>query len=224
MGLTGCANVGRGLAQDALRREMTRLLGPADHYDVQVEGLRAERGTASEILAVGRNVRPQNAPAIADLRAQFTNVRYDRLRGQVDEVASARIDVALVTTSIERFLEQNRNLRSVRLSLEAPQRVTLRAVPEIQGINLPPGVDVAVSGRLMGEGAQVRFEVDRVSAIGIDVSALVARRISDEINPLIDLSRMPVVVNVGDIRVEGDRIAATATGRLPNPRFRGPTY
>jgi hypothetical protein len=222
--VTGCNQVGKAVAQDALKREMTRLIGPADNYDVDVEGLRADQGTASAIRATGRNVRPRNAPVIENLRANFTDVRYDRTRGQVDQVGSARVDVALATAAIESFLEKNRNIKNVQLKLEAPQRVTIRATPEMQGLSLPAGINVSLSGRLQGAGTQVRFEVDRVSAIGIDISSLAAKRISDEINPLIDLSNMPVVVNVGDVRVEGTRISATATGRLPNPLFRGPKY
>ena len=84
--------------------------------------------------------------------------------------------------------------------------------PEIGNLSVPPGITVNVSGRLINEGTQLRFEVSEVSAAGFDLSAIAARRLSDVINPLADLKNLPVEVEITSVIAAGETIGLEVVG------------
>jgi hypothetical protein len=207
-----------------IEREMARVLGPADRYTVRIDGLEVDRGRARTITAVGAGVRPPNLPPIERVDAVLSDVAYDRGRGRLSDIGSARVDVRVAAVPLQTFLEQHRNLQDVRVQFASPQRIQLQARPQFEGVDVPAGATLTVAGQLVPKGTQVHFNVETVRVAGVTLPAAVAQRISQEINPVVDLGGMPVVLEVTGIRVEGQTMIATAGGRYPNPVFRGPVF
>ena len=69
-----------------------------------------------------------------------------------------------------------------------------------------------MTGRLIGTGTQLSFEVDEVGAAGLDLSSMVAKRLSESINPLADLKDLPVSVEITSVMVAGESIGLEVVG------------
>lgn len=209
----GCAPSERQVEQ-AVERELPRLVGPAESYDVDIQGLRGTRG-ADRVDATGRRVRPEGSPTLDRVDVTLNNVTYNAGRGQLERIESAEMTARVRAADLAAFLDAQRNLRDVTVSLSAPDRATVQARPEITGLEIPQGATIAASGRLLAQGAQVRYAVDEARAAGVALPAAVPRRLTEAINPLVDLSGMPVVLQITETRVEGDTVILRATGRYP---------
>lgn len=214
--LAGCDVTGR--VEQEIEAALVEAVGPAESYDVTVEGLSLGSGEAERVMALGRRVRPEEGPVIDRLDLVLRGVRYDRGERRLERVESARGTVRLEPADLAAFLETREGVREASVALEAPDRATIRVRPDLGGVSLPAGAAAEVSGRLVGAGSEVRFEVDAVRALGLDLGGAVARRLSDAINPLADLARTRPALDVTDVRVEGGAVVVEATGDLTGLR------
>lgn len=208
--LTGCNPA--NLVAQGIERELPQYIGPADGYDVKIEGLKVQAGTADNVVAVGDRVQPEGAPVIERLVLELQDVVYDRDAERLSKVGTARLTAVIRTDDLVDFLEAYRNVREAEVMLRSPDEATIRVRPQIGNLAVPEGVTVNVSGRLVGEETQLRFEVSEVSAAGFDLSAIAARRLSDAINPLADLKNLPVKVEITSVIAAGETIGLEVVG------------
>ena len=210
LSLSGCSPA--NLVAQGIERELPKYIGPADHYDVQITGLDLSDNSAESVLAIGERVRPEGAPVIDQLMLRLEGVQYDKAADKLSQVGSARLNAIIKTADLVTFLEAYRNVRSANVVLRSPNSATLSIRPQLGDFALPAGITVEVSGQLVGQGTQLTFEVNKVTAAGIDVSSMTASRLSDLINPLADLRGLPIEVNITDVRVAGDTIGLEVVG------------
>ncbi len=208
--LSGC-NPANLIAQ-GIERELPNYVGPADHYDVKITGLNLRSNSAESVLAVGERVRPEGAPVIDQLRLRLEDVQYDRTAERLSQVGSARLNAIIKTADLVNFLEAYRNVRSAEVVLRSPNYATLSVRPQLGDFSLPAGIAVEVTGQLIGQGTQLTFDVNRVTAAGIDISSVAAGRLSALINPLADLQALPIEVTITDVSVAGDTIGLEVVG------------
>ncbi len=200
------------LVAQGIERELPKYVGPADSYDVDIKGLRVSEGSAESVVAVGERVRPEGAPVIERLSLDLAGVVYDRETERLSQVEGARLTAVIKTDDLADFLETYRNVRSAEVMLRSPDMATLRIRPQLGDFALPPGITIDVSGQLVGDGTQLRFDVDQVKAAGIDLSAIAAQRLSDTVNPLADLQGLPVNVTITSVMVAGETIGLEVVG------------
>ena len=208
--LAGCTPT--NLVEQGIERELPKYVGPAERYDVEIEGFDAKLGSADSVVAVGERVRPEGAPVIDRLALNLTGVVYDKQAERLSQVGSAELTAVVKTPDLSDFLESYRNVKEAEVMLQSPNRATLRIRPQIDQFALPQGVTVDVGGELVGEGTQLRFEVDSVSAAGIDVSAIAASRLSEAVNPLADLKNLPIEVEIVSVVAAGESIGLEVVG------------
>jgi len=207
---TGCTPA--SLVEQGIERELPKYVGPADRYEVTIDGLQVKEGTASNVTAVGERVRPDGAPVIERLVLELEGVEYDRNAEKLRQVDGARVSAVIKTPDLVTFLEAYRDVREAQVMLRSPNEATIRLRPEIGGLAVPQGVTVDVTGQLIGEQTQLKFNVTEVSAAGLDLSAIAARRLSDVINPLADLENLPVDVQITSVIVAGETIGLEVVG------------
>lgn len=215
---SGCDLSGR--VERGLEEQLPRAIGPADRYDVTVEGLRAQSGEADRVVVLGENVRPEGVPAIRRLDLDLRGVRYDRGEKRLERVDEATATARITPAALGAFLETQDGVREAAVSLRPPDAATVRVRPDIEGVRLPAGVALEATGRLRSEGGELRFEVEEVRALGADLGGYVARRVSDALNPLADLSGTTPPLTVTGVRVEADAVVLEATGDLAGLRLR----
>lgn len=200
------------LVEQGIERELPKYVGPAENYDVKIHGLKLVSSSADSVVAVGERVRPEGSPIIDRLQLDLQGVVYDRAQEKLSRVDGARLTAVIKSYDLADFLESDRNIRSAEVILQSPNQATLRIQPNLGSFILPKGITVDVTGRLVGEGTQLSFEVDKVSAAGLDLSSMVARRLSDLINPLADLKELPVSVEITSVMVAGESIGLEVVG------------
>ena len=210
LAVTGCSPT--NLVAQGIERELPKYVGPADSYDVNIKGLSVQAGSADSVVVVGDRVRPEGAPVIDRLALDLQDVAYDRKTERVRKVGSARLTAVIKTADLADFLEAYRNVREAQVTLRSPDQATIRVRPQVGNLAVPRGVTVDVSGQVVSDGTQLRFEVDSVSAAGFDLSAIAARRLSDVINPLADLQNLPVDVEITSVMVAGETIGLEVVG------------
>jgi len=208
--LTGCNPA--NLVAQGIERELPQYVGPADSYDVKINGLKVQAGSAQSVVAVGDRVRPEGAPVIERLVLELQDVVYDRAAERLSEVGAAKLTAVIRTDDLADFLEAFRNVQEAEVMLQSPDQATIRLRPQIGNLSVPRGVTVNIRGELVGEATQLRFEVSEVRAAGFDLSAIAARRLSDAINPLADLSNLPVEVEITSVIAAGETIGLEVVG------------
>ena len=205
-------------AEREVERALTDAFGPADRYDVQIEGLNVRAGTARRVTIVGERVRPDGSPVLNRLDAVLEGVRFDRDGSRLERADRADLTVSVLPNDLAAFLEASGRVEDARVTLEPPRSLTLQVRPDLGAIPLPPGATVRVEGTVEGEGARVRLNVDRVEAAGIGLGGAAASMLEDQVNPLLDLSESGGL-EVTDVRVEGGALRFEAPGPLTDVRF-----
>ena len=207
--LAAACSPSTGQVERALEDELHRVVGPADHYDVEIDGLRAGDGEADRMRATGEGVRPRGAPAIDRIEVEMRDVRYDRDRKRIERLGSAHAVATITAADLARYLERQSAIEDADVTLEAPDRALLRLRPDL-GIPLPGGAVADVTGRVVGDGSYLRFEVEGVRAAGLGLGGRAIETLTRLINPLVDLSEMPVAFEVTDVRVENGLLRVEA--------------
>ncbi len=208
---TGCVP-STGMVERGLERELQTLIGPAEDYDVNIEGLRARAGEANRVVVVGRRVRIADAPVLDRLEADLWGVQYNRDQRRVERVDSASVTALVRPEDMATFLEDNPNLEDVSVAFQAPNTATIQARPTISGFSLPSAVEI--SGRLRTEAGTVRYDVTDVRAGGLSAGGALARRLTEAINPVVDLTNSPIGLRVTDVRVENGLLRLDGTGSI----------
>jgi len=200
------------LVERGIERELPKYVGPAESYDVKIKGLDVNAGSADTVTAVGERVRPEGSPVIDRLVLDLRGVVYDKSAERLSQVNDARLTAVIKTPDLADFLEAYRNVNEAEVILRSPNEATLRIRPQLGDYSVPPGITVDVTGALVGEGTQLRFEVSEVSAAGIDISAIAAQRLSNAVNPLSDLENLPIQVDITSVVVAGESIGLEVVG------------
>jgi hypothetical protein len=211
--LAGCST--SGILEDKIAERLEQELGPAQRYDVTVSGLRRSAGEADHVQAVGYGIRSRRGPALDRMTIDIYNVGYDRDRKRLEHADSTRATVWISDRDLTQYLDSLENVASATVTVAAPDSATIRVRPSIAGIPLPGGTTATVTGRLEGDGPYLRFEVSEVGAGGMRASEGVTRRISQIINPLVDLSYLPFGLSVTNVSVQGRTVRIDAKGEAP---------
>ena len=217
LGGAGCNPV-TSFAEGEVERILQDAFGPADDYDVQIEGLDAGDGTARRVTVAGDRVRPEGAPVLDRVDAVLNGVRFNRDEKTLERADRADLTVSVLPDDLAAYLVASGRVEEAEVSFEPPSGIVLRLRPDLGAIPLPPGATVRVAGTLEGEGARVRLNVESVEAAGIGLGGAAAGLLEDQVNPLIDLSRSGGL-EVTDITVEGGALRARAEGPLTDIRF-----
>lgn len=196
--------------ESRLKSELPRLLGPATRYEVDVQGVDANAARADQVTVVGYGVRPRHGPAIDRLELDLRDVRYDRRGKRLERVETARATAWVSAADLADFLETQDGIRSASVELSDPDSAYVRLRPDLGGLPVPPGANLEVAGTIAGRGPYVEYDVSEVSALGERVGGSIARRISRLINPIVDLSGLPIRLDVNRVRVEGRTIRLDA--------------
>ncbi len=214
---SGCSVSGR--IESEIESALPEALGPADLYDATVEGASLSNGTAERVSIVGERVARQDAPVVDRLDVELRGVRYDRKTKRLLGADSAQATVYLLGSDLSTYLDRQRGVGDARVTLQAPDRATVRVEGEIRGVRLP--VAAEVSGRLVAQDGTVRLDVEGVRAGGVSLGGALADRLDEMINPIVDLTDESLILRVTSVRVEGDTLVLEATGDVTGLRLGG---
>ena len=208
--LAGCDLSGRVEAE--IESALPAALGPAARYDAQVEGLALRSGSAETVRVVGERVAREDAPVIDRLDVELRGVTFDRSERRLTRVEGARATARLLPADLAAYLGAQRGVADADVALSAPDQASIRLRGEIEGVRIPLGAEVR--GRLATDEGRVRLAVESVRAAGFGLGGAVARRVDEQINPIVDLTDEDLELRVTAVRVEGGALVVEATGDL----------
>jgi hypothetical protein len=195
-----------------IERELPDLLGPADRWEVDVEGVESDASGADAVDVIGYRIRPRQGPVIDRLSIELRDLRYDRDARRLERAESARATAWINGADLADFIERQGGVRDATVTMSAPDSLFLRVRPELGGLLVPPGANVEIVGTVEGRGPYLEYDVADVHAAGLDLGDWGSRRLTRLINPLIDLSDLPLRLDVTAVRVEGRTVRLDAEG------------
>ena len=210
--LAGCSGVTESRVESRLKSELSRVLGPADHYDVEVRGIDRHAGTADQVTVVGYAIRPRQGPVIDRLDLELRDVRYDEKLRRLDRADVTRATVWLNESDLGDFLAHQQGVGAASVTLGRPDSVFVHVRPDLGGFPVPMGANLEVAGTIQARGPYVEYHVSDVSALGGHLGDSMVNRITRLINPLLDLSELPLRLDVSRVSIEGRRIRLDAGG------------
>lgn len=210
VGAVGCSPSTATL-ESGLEKELTRVVGPARDYRVESEGLKASAGTAESVTVTGLRVQPKKGPVLDRVVAEFHDVAYDRQAAKLSSVRHARAEVWLAEADAAAYLDTLEAVDDARVAFSKPDRVDLRGTAHLGPLSMP----AEVQGRFVSDGATLNLDVQKARANGIVVGAGMIEKIEEDLNPLLDLSKLPVKLHITELRTEGDHLVLVAEGAYP---------
>lgn len=212
VGLLSACRATDDRVESRLMEELPRVLGPADRYEVDVRGVEGDASYAESVQVVGYRVRPRQGPVIDRLSIDLRDVHYDRENKRLERAESARATAWVTTGDLADFVEAQDGIADATVTMSAPDSVFLRVRPELGGLGVLPGAALEISGTMKGRGPFLEYDVADVEAVGLNLGEWGARRITRMVNPLVDLSDLPLRLEVGAVRVEGRTLRVDAAG------------
>lgn len=212
--LAACTTVLDARAEAALRDALVRVVGPAESYDVEVQGASLDGSRFEHVRFVGRRIARANAPLLDRLELDLRGVVVDRAAKSLTAVASSRAELRVRGDDLAAYLRRSEWIADPLVRLEAPDRIVVTGSPRLAGVALGDSAEFA--GRLSAAGAQLRLAVDRLRIGGASAPPLLRAVVERAINPLFDLAGSALPAQIDAVVVAGGAIRIDASGsRLP---------
>lgn len=199
---------------------LPRWIGPAKHYNVQVEGdtFALARGRVRRVQIDGSNVQLSSNVSMDRINIDAHDVSFDRKARIIHRIADVSFIGQVDQGDIDRYLTKARpDLRDVTVRLRADD-VQVSTPVTVRGYT----TTVSVSGTLK-PNADAANKLDFVAnggSIGIvPVPARLVNVAIDEINPLLDLSRLRFPITVKDVDIHNGTAAVHGTAIITEQRF-----
>lgn len=212
--LTGCGQQKEASVEHAIEAALPQMLGPADRYKVKVEGIRGDN-YAERVTATGWRVRPEGSPVLDRIDADFRGVTYDPATGKVTQIKSAEANVNVLASDIANYLDESKRLKDVTVTFQVPISARIQARTEIPELQLADGAVVSINGTLYSNKSQIGYEVTGAEVEGALLPTSAQALIEEAINPLVDLSSVPIAITATSVSVEGNTLVARFSGQYP---------
>ncbi len=210
VGLVGCTPI----AEQTLKKQLSTTIGPAEQYDVDIDGLKLNAGKAQRVVIVGQRVQPQGLPVLDRLTIDLRDIEYNRQAKRLEKLVGINATARITATDLAIFLQQQRKLPNATVSLRPPDLATVGVRQDLNlfGVQLPVGVPAMAIGKLTKNNDRIYFMISELRAAGINLGDRPAKLLAQTINPVVDLSGLPVDVNVTTLRVENNAVQLELTG------------
>jgi len=190
---TGCF---QGMAEDQVRKTLTRALGPAEKYDVKIsntsDGMLLN-GEVKDLTIDAKRVRTKDGLVIQRFDVRMLGLKLSKDKKKIDSVESATFDLDITQEDLSTLARSKvRQIGDVQVLL-APGEVALMAPARALGQTL----DVSLRGSLnVEQGQRISFIPSTFSLGPLKVDDVLLQNLLHRVNPVADLSRLPVPVHI----------------------------
>jgi len=199
---------------------LPRWIGPAEHYDVKVDGdtFALGRGHVRRVQIDGSNVQLSSTVSMDRINIDAHDVSFDRKARKVHRIDDVSFTGQVDQGDIDRYLTKARpDLNDVVVRLRTND-VEVSTPITVRGYT----TTVSVSGTLK-PNAEAANKLDFVANGGnIGIVPVPARLVNvavDEINPVLDLSRVRFPIAVKSVDIHNGRAAVQGTAVIAEQRF-----
>jgi len=199
---------------------LPRWIGPAEHYDVKVEGdaFALGRGHVRRVQIDGSNVQLSSTVSMDRINIDAHDVSFDRKARTIHRIADVSFTGQVDQGNIDRYLTKARpdlhdvvvRLRSNDVEVSTP--VTVRGYTTTVSVSgtLRPSVEAANKLDFVANGGSIGI---------VPVPARLVNVAIDEINPVLDLSRLRFPIAVKGVDIHNGTAAVHGTAIITEQRF-----
>lgn len=211
--LTGCSSLSpQTVAAHKIADALPQTLGPARHYDVQVDGdtLALTRGRARQVRIQGEDVQVAPGAVLDTLDLTAQDVSFDTQTRRLDHVGAVVFAGTMGQAHLSDYLARCRPDLTVTLRQDDVEA----RLPVAAG---PLHTTATVYGNLTptAPGAStLDFAADRARLSFLPVPAFLVNRALDERNPVVDLSNLRIPVALQSADVENGALVLRGTADL----------
>ncbi|NLC59314.1 MAG: DUF2993 domain-containing protein [Armatimonadetes bacterium] len=204
-------------AEKRLRDRLPQIIGPAASYRVDIRAgsdLSVVQGRLREVRIEGEQVRVGGQWPVDQLLVLLERVRINLEQETLEEVGSARFQATIRPATLIDYLEEDQeSLRDVRIHLE---RGRLVITGRYLLVRVWTPFRVAGTLELLGK-EQLGFKPLRASAAGIPVPERVVRYLEEQLNPVLDVSRALLPMELTSVVIRPDGVIVTGIPHLDDP-------
>ena len=211
----GCGHPVQETAAHKIADRLPAVLGPAVHYDVQVDAdpFALSRGHARAVHVQGVGVQLSPSLTLDTLTADVSDVSFDTKTQKLSHLGQTAFTASLGQGNLSRYLAQSKSrLPGLEVTL-LPDTVEARVPVSALGYQ----TTAALSGSLHPSSDDPRrldFVVSSAQLGRVPVPAVLVNLALDALNPLLDLSALRVPLAVTDAKVTSSRLRLSGTANL----------
>jgi hypothetical protein len=206
--LSGC-NTMPSEVRDRIAERLPTMLGPADRYDVHVDGdiFGLLRGRLRSVRIDGDNVALSPGLRVHSFHADAEDIHANTRTDAIESIGSVTFDIVLDQGNLNRFMRTQKPddwERGARATL-GMGNITYSDNVDVLGLATP----FSISGVLTpkpGHPNQLNFVPSSGQFIKIPVPRKLLAYAVDRVNPVVDLSRMTYPVAIESARVKRNQM------------------
>lgn len=208
----GCGHPVQETAAHKIADALPSILGPAAHYDVQVDGdpFALTRGRARAIHIQGQEVQLSPALTLETLDADAEEVSFNTQTRHLDNVGRTKFTATINQTHLTEYLAQSKpllsgltvTLRTNDVEAQVPVTVLgLGSMVRLTGYLIPNSED---AGRLdfVTKGARIGL---------VPLPASLVNLAADTLNPVVKLSGLKATLTITEAAVKNSRLNLQGT-------------
>ena len=211
----GCGHPVQETAAHKIADVLPSVLGPAAHYDVQVDGdpFALARGRARAVHIQGQEVQLSPALTLDTLSADAAEVSFDTGTKHLSHVGGTTFTASLSQAHLDSYLSQSKPLLPGLVVTLLPEAVAARIPVTFLGLHttaalagsLQPNADDPSKLDFVTRGAQIGFVTLPPSLVNFAIASL---------NPVVDLSGLKAPLTVTEAHVTDSRIVLSGNVSL----------
>ena len=211
----GCGHPVQETAAHKIADVLPSVLGPAAHYDVQVDGdpFALTRGRARAVHIQGQEVQLSPLLTLDTLNADATDVSFDTQTRRLSHVGTTAFTASLGQANLDHYLAQSKPLLPGLVVTLLPQAVEARVPVTLLGLH----TIAALSGALRPDAdnpSQLDFVTNGAQIGDIPLPPSLVNLAIASVNPVVDLSGLKAPLTVTDARVTDSHIILSGTAGL----------
>ena len=213
--LGGCGHPVQETAAHKIADILPSVLGPADHYDVQVDGdpFALARGRARGVHIQGQGVQLSSRLTVDTLSADAADVSFDTKTRRLSHVGATRFTATMSQEHLASYLGQSKPLLPGLVVTLGPSDVQahvpvtflgLHTVAALEG-TFAPNADDASRLDFVTRGAQIGVVPLPAGLINLAV---------DQINPVVSLDGLKAPLTITRADIENGRLTLQGSADL----------
>ncbi len=207
-----------GVVGESIQKRLPTLLGPADQYDVHVDGniIDTLRGKIDSIEVQGKNVALSPSLHVAEFDAKASDIHVNTRTEAIESIATTSFEIGLSQANIDNYLQTERSKeydKGARIILndhDITYSNKLRAFGFITTSYQVTGILVSRLGR----PNQMDFIPSKASVARLGLPIKLVRFAIDRANPVVDLTTMKYPVSITSAKVSGNVLHLSGTVNL----------
>ncbi len=213
--LCGCGHPVQETAAHKIADILPSVLGPAAHYDVQVDAdpFALSRGRARAVHVQGTGVQVSPSLTLDTLTADVQDVSFDTKTRKLSHLGQTAFTASLGQDNLSRYLAQSKPLLPGLAVTLLPDAIEAQVPVSALGLQ----TTAELSGTLRPDPAdpsRLDFVANAAQIGSVPVPSGLVNIALDTVNPLLDLSVLKAPLTVTDAKVQNSRLVLSGTANL----------